>query len=212
MRCRFRGVTVGILLSALFAAFVPARSEDGALSRLEKAIRSRVQEEQKPEPVPPGPAAPDAGPKADAKAAERGFLGAVTDDRNDRGRGVRVLSVRPQGPAEKAGLQSDDLIVAVAGVRVRQQSDFADILAAFPPGATVPIDVQRGGKAVSLKATLGRRPADSRPAGPAEEVLPKPPALNPAEGDEITALKRRVTELEQRVADLEQAISDLLKK
>ena len=47
-------------------------------------------------------------------------MGIVADDQNDRGRGVRVLDVTADGPGAKAGLRTQDLIVSLSGMRVRQ--------------------------------------------------------------------------------------------
>src|SRR5438552_8280298 len=57
------------------------------------------------------------------KPAERGFLGVNTDDRQDKGRGVRVMEVVKGSPAEEAGLKVGDLITAIADKPVRQTSD-----------------------------------------------------------------------------------------
>ena len=239
MMCSLRGLTVGIVLFAVSAAASLGWCGEPILERLEKSIRQQVERNEPagpvapqpgvpvapqpgvpkapvPEPIVPAkePPAPAEQGRAEANGKQPGFLGVVTDDKTDRGRGVRVLSVRPQGPGDTAGVKADDLIVAIAGTRVRQQSDFADMLSLFPPGEKVLLDVQRDGKTIALKVTLGRRPEEaSRP----EDLLPKPPTLNPPPGmpddkNEIDLLKRRVTELEQRVADLEQALGDLLNR
>ena len=81
------------------------------LERLEKSIRERTDDA----------AEPVAGAKPPAEAGRpAGYLGLTADDANDRGRGVRVLAVRAGGPAAAAGLKANDLITAIAGVRVRR--------------------------------------------------------------------------------------------
>ena len=108
-----------------------------------------------------------------------GYLGAVADDSNDRGRGVRVIEVRPGSPAEKAGLKPQDLITGVAGTRVRELADMASILSLFAPGDTITLDVRRGEQLQQIKVTLGTRPgSDSRPPAPPGQAagpLPQPP-------------------------------------
>jgi len=58
--------------------------------------------------------------------------------------GVRVLSVEPGSPAEAAGLQEDDVIVAFAGQPVASVDDLQRILADGPIGVAVEIAVLRG--------------------------------------------------------------------
>ncbi len=208
--------TVAILMLSAVAGDAPPAFAQQVLDRLEKAIRRQVEEQAPPEQ----PRAADAA-AGERKAADNengpGFLGALTDDRDDRGRGVRVVGLRPDAPAAKAGLKLNDLIVAVAGTRVRRLSEFGEALALFPPGETVLFDVERDGKRTALKVTLGQRPADGQPAanpdGP--ELLPKPPVLRqPAVGQpaDVAALQKRVEQLEQRVEELEKVLGEVLNK
>ncbi len=117
-------------------------------------------------------------------AGARGYLGATVDDRNDRGRGVRVLGIRPGGPADRAGLRPDNLIVSAGGARVRQMSDLTGVLDLLAPGDKVPIEVLRAGAALPQKGevTLGQAPP-GLPA-PVPGTLPRevvaPPARRPA--------------------------------
>jgi membrane-associated protease RseP (regulator of RpoE activity) len=171
--------------------------------------------------APPQPQ-PPAGP---AKAGGQGWLGVVADDENDRGRGVRVLEVNPDGPAAKAGFKPQDLITTIGTIRVRQMSEVADMLEMYKPGDVVTFEVQRDGKAQKLQATLAPRPAQraalpgTAPAEskPAEPMLLPPqaaPATPPGripnvQSDDrgrIELLEQRVQQLEQRVTDLERAL------
>jgi hypothetical protein len=181
-----------VLLGMLLAPSAPAVAQP-VLERLEGAIRGQsggtaaAQPSAAPaEPAPAPKPVPSAAPPAKAKPAviggeAPGYLGAVTDDQNDRGRGVRVLEVRPDGPAAKAGLKANDLVTSVAGVRIRQMSDLADVLKLFKPGDTVAMDVQRGGQPQQVKVTLGRRSATKTPAAP-PGAIPPPPAPAPPGG------------------------------
>jgi S1-C subfamily serine protease len=58
--------------------------------------------------------------------------------------GVRVLSVEPGSPAETAGVQEDDVIVAFAGKPVTGVDDLQRILADGPVGVAAEIGVLRG--------------------------------------------------------------------
>jgi hypothetical protein len=84
--------------------------------------------------APAGPipvATPRSGPIAPGR--QRAYVGAVVDDVNDRGRGVRVLVVRPGGPAERAGVRPRDLIVGAGGTRVRQLSELTAVVERASP-------------------------------------------------------------------------------
>ena len=96
------------------------------------------------------------------------YLGIRADDQKDRGRGVRVLDVNRGSPADKAGLRRQDLITAVAGVRVRQMTDMADILDTFVPGQGVDFDLLREGGSERAAGDIGRTSGRGRAAvGPA---------------------------------------------
>jgi membrane-associated protease RseP (regulator of RpoE activity) len=194
---------------------------------LEKSIRERTDDGARP------PA------EADRRA---GYLGLTADDANDRGRGVRVLAVRAGGPAAAAGLKANDLITAIGGVRVREMSDMAEILALFSAGDTVAMDIQRDGKQQQVKVALGQSPTAKEAAKPAVAateprvakkpadeppmVLPKePPDVKPelapprpkpllpaAPPPTVEQLQRRIEQLERRVEQLEKALAEALKK
>jgi putative serine protease PepD len=64
-------------------------------------------------------------------------------------------------PAAKAGLQSGDLITAIDGKPVTSTDQFIASLDNYSPGDVVTLTVKRGGKTLSLKVTLGVRPAQA---------------------------------------------------
>ncbi|MGA2068368.1 MAG: PDZ domain-containing protein [Thermoguttaceae bacterium] len=147
------------------------------LQRLEDDIRAQAGRGVDPAAPAPAPT-PPGGPIAPGR--QRAYLGAVVDERNDPGRGVRVLVVRPGGPAEQAGLRPQDLIVAAAGARVRQLSDLAAAVERASPGDRLVIEVLRGVRPQTLTVTLGRQPAAAR-AEPLE-AIPPPAAQGAADG------------------------------
>jgi PDZ domain len=75
--------------------------------------------------------------------------------------GALVQSVVPASPAEHAGLQPGDLIMAVNGQPVLDPSDVATVIASERPGQQVQLQVQRGFQELTLVATLRTRPAGS---------------------------------------------------
>ncbi|MBI4729116.1 MAG: trypsin-like peptidase domain-containing protein [Acidobacteria bacterium] len=74
------------------------------------------------------------------------------------GRGVLIASVLPGGPAEKAGLKPEDVIVAIDGAKVASMEDLIATLLRHNVGDSVTIDYTRAGEPLSAKATLVERP------------------------------------------------------
>jgi hypothetical protein len=151
------------LVSMLFASTVFAQS---ALDRLERQIRQRNPQSTN-DNSEADRTSPAASPTMNATIGnlnrEPAYLGLVADDQNDRGRGVRVLSVHPGSPADKAGIHVQDLITSMTGIRIRQMSDLSDILETFSPGQTTSLEVLRDDKRQTLKLVFGRRPANGKP-------------------------------------------------
>ncbi|ARJ70924.1 serine protease [Paracoccus contaminans] len=108
----------------------------------------------------------------------RGWLGVkiqdVTPDiANSLGlaaeKGAMVTDV-PAGPAADAGVQAGDVITRFAGGEVADTRDLVRRVADAPVGEAVDVTVQRAGKPVDLKITLGRRElADADERGEGEE-------------------------------------------
>jgi hypothetical protein len=170
---------IGLVLGSLGTA----RAQP-ILERLEERIRSRVGgAEEAAEPSPPQgveqpPAAADlpGDPARTSELRKTGYLGLVADDQGEENRGVRVLEVRPGAPAQKAGFEKQDLITSVAGIRVHNLTEMADVMELFPPGKTIGFEVIRGETQQRLNATLGRPPGP--PAAPPQAVTAeRPPEL-----------------------------------
>ncbi|MGD9721649.1 MAG: PDZ domain-containing protein [Pirellulales bacterium] len=148
------------------------------LDRVERFLRDQVGAAQpvpQPAPAQPTPALatdqPTAGP---AGTSETGYLGLTADDRQDLGRGVRIISVTPGGPASQAGLLNGDLIVAIDGAPVRIMDDMGRAMSGKVAGTRVAISVNRVGVERRHDVTLGRRP-QSRVIGQPVAELPPPP-------------------------------------
>jgi serine protease Do len=74
-------------------------------------------------------------------------------DATDKAGGVRVDSVDPESPAEKAGLKTGDVVVEYDGERVRSARQFTRLVQETPEGRQVPLAVLRDGKRQALAAT-----------------------------------------------------------
>ncbi|MCB9700174.1 MAG: trypsin-like peptidase domain-containing protein [Alphaproteobacteria bacterium] len=113
----------------------------------------------------------------------RGYLGVspqtLSEDLRE-GLGVRaqkgavVTGVVDGTPAEKAGLQAGDVIVAVDGDPIDDQNDLVRTIAAHPPGERVRLDIERGTRARHLDVVLAERPDGTRVGTPEPEEEPAP--------------------------------------
>jgi S1-C subfamily serine protease len=82
------------------------------------------------------------------------FLGIMVDDRDDGGRGGRVIGVNPRSPAEKAGLVVGDVVLRVGGVPIAGRSDLVGAIRTMSPGDRVELEVVRQGERQVLIAVL----------------------------------------------------------
>jgi hypothetical protein len=82
-----------------------------------------------------------------------------------------VDSVVAGGPAAIAGLQVGDRILRVGDRRLASESDLSQIVAAYQPGDTVPLTVQRNGETVELSLTFGERPEGGISIGVALQLM-----------------------------------------
>ncbi len=57
--------------------------------------------------------------------------------------GAAIVEVMPDSPAEEAGLQEGDVIVAVGGQKLDAENDLADLIAQYEPGDTVTLEIER---------------------------------------------------------------------
>lgn len=93
----------------------------------------------------------------------RGRLGVIIQDFTpdlaealgvDASRGAIVTKVEPDSPAEAAGLQAGDLIVAVDGTAVDGSGDLRNLIGLKRSGSEVELTVLREGERLSVKARL----------------------------------------------------------
>ena len=84
-----------------------------------------------------------------------GFLGVTTSYPVSGRAGALVQDVVEGSPADRAGLQEGDLVVAVDGKSVESPDELAGKIRARRPGEEVTITIVRGGREMELKAVLG---------------------------------------------------------
>ncbi|MEE9153244.1 MAG: PDZ domain-containing protein, partial [candidate division NC10 bacterium] len=85
------------------------------------------------------------------------YFGVVPDFGSQEEEGVRLSGIRPGSPAEEAGLQEGDIIVTMAGVRVKNLHDLVYVLRSKRAGDKVEVVFLRGGQEIWSTTTLQRR-------------------------------------------------------
>jgi len=68
--------------------------------------------------------------------------------------GMKIGGIRPDGPAEKAGLKAGDIIVKMAGKKVTNIYDYMGVLGELKAGDVVEVVVMRDGNPLSVQATM----------------------------------------------------------
>lgn len=88
---------------------------------------------------------------------ETAFLGVSGEDATGGQAGALISEIVPSGPAEAAGLQVGDVVIAVNAQQVRSMTDLAARIRGYQPGDEVVLDVIRDGSTLNINATLGLR-------------------------------------------------------
>jgi serine protease Do len=96
----------------------------------------------------------------------------------DRARGALVNSVEKGSPADKAGVEATDIILAFDGKQVDASSDLPRIVGSTRPGSNVSMEVWRKGGKRNLTLTVGELQEDRVAA--ADRSRAKPQAETPA--------------------------------
>ncbi len=67
-------------------------------------------------------------------------------------------AVEPNSPAAKAGLRAEDIILELNGRKITRDLLLTDVISEFNVGDAVTLKVSRGGREITLKAALAKRP------------------------------------------------------
>lgn len=108
----------------------------------------------------------------------RPHLGVVIDDwlrygADEPERGVIIVDIAPDSAAGNAGLQTEDIIVAIDGHDVHYLAQLFDRLFSYYPGDTVTITYFREGESRQVTVTLGERPENLPSVVEVEEPEPE---------------------------------------
>jgi serine protease Do len=104
----------------------------------------------------------------------RGFLGvqpqAITADMVDNlglksTKGALIADVVKDSPAEHAGIKPGDVVVALNGKPVNDNSQLTRDVGVIPPGNNVKLEVVREGRPRSVDVKLAERPDEREPSG-----------------------------------------------
>ena len=100
---------------------------------------------------------------------KRGFLGiSLTPVEEDtaaswglaKDRGELIQRVQDGGPAQKAGLKIGDIVVKINNQEITPNNTLSYITSNLAPGTSVPVDIIRDGRRMTLKAVVGTRPTE----------------------------------------------------
>lgn len=144
----------------------------------------------------------------------RGFMGVSIQDITpvlakefdlDEAKGALVGGVTPKSPAEKAGLQSGDVIVEFDGKAVRDSRNLKLQVAQTRPGSKVPVKVLRDGKTVTLDVVVKELPG-SQVAANKRDNSPESEATDALDGVAVTDIDPATKNQLQLPANLKGAV------
>jgi S1-C subfamily serine protease len=76
----------------------------------------------------------------------------------DRAEGVLIRGLQRGGPAERAGIQVQDVVLDVGGKPTRDTPTLIARIAELPPGSTAKVTVWRDGRPLEVAVEVGKRP------------------------------------------------------
>jgi len=121
---------------------------------------------------------------------------------HDRGELVRGV---PAGmPGDKAGIKPGDIVMKVNNVEVTPEHSLSTIVANIAPGTRIPIELLRQGKALTVTATVAKRPGQDELAkslgssDPSESPFNKP--ADKGQGPTADTLGLQVFDMDANIA------------
>lgn len=108
------------------------------------------------------------------KKVKRGWLGVTIQDVDENTakalglsepKGALIASVKKGDPADRAGIEVGDVVVAVDGKPVQDAGDLTRKIGAIPPNKTIEITLWRSGQLKVVKVKLGERHINEAQAG-----------------------------------------------
>lgn len=132
-----------------------------------------IEATEEPTPEPTLEVTPTITPTFDTRAEfAPGYLGIAAEDVADCG--SRVIEVIGGSPADRAGLQLGDVIVAADGVPLRSATELRNYILSRPAGQSVLLVIKRDDQELEIRVVLGMRPRITPPT-----VTPSPTQAEP---------------------------------
>ena len=144
----------------------PDKIDGAGLVKVTTYVREAIQYlGDRPEPLTvtiagaKGAGGPPAGgtPSAPGSSSGRRVTIGTLPDFEYPGPGVKVVSVTPGSPAEKAGLQPGDVLLKLDGKEIADLRAYSAMLKEFSPGRAVQLLVHRNGADVTIGVTVAER-------------------------------------------------------
>jgi Do/DeqQ family serine protease len=76
--------------------------------------------------------------------------------------GVILRGIQRGGPADRAGLKPGDVLLAIEGAPIKDQSSLLNLVAALAPGKPASIRLRRDNKDMEIRIAVGKRPTPRR--------------------------------------------------
>ncbi|HUW26775.1 MAG TPA: Do family serine endopeptidase [Gallionella sp.] len=73
-------------------------------------------------------------------------------------KGLLITEVTRNGPAEKAGVETGDILIAMDGQAINDWNTMLETVTSLPPGKVVELKLLRDGTAIKLSVKIGKRP------------------------------------------------------
>ncbi len=96
-------------------------------------------------------------PPPKSRGRLRVYLGTIPDYSQTDRKGLLLSGVSKGGPADLAGLQSEDLVVELSGRKVETIYDYTDAIGSLKAGKETKVTIIRNGKTLDLKITPSTR-------------------------------------------------------
>ncbi|TWT66353.1 PDZ domain-containing protein [Allorhodopirellula solitaria] len=147
--------------------------------------------------------------------SHRGWLGVVLLPADESDTGVVIQEVATNSPAEHAGLQRGDEVIAMNGERVESLEGFVDDVSDFEPGNEIRLTIERTGQEQEISAELGvvaEAPMQwfrTQTATPRDARIMAMPELRPLTSpavidDILDDMRRQIRILRQEVDELKE--------
>lgn len=107
------------------------------------------------------------------ETVEHAYLGVSTGTADEATAGAQVAEVVQGSPAAEAGLRQGDVITALGETEIASTEDLVAAIAEREPGERVALEIERNGKSMAVKVTLGTQPAESSAASSSDSQEPE---------------------------------------